>query len=375
MPGISDTDDDMLYDDTRNQTASSRPPKSVSSNIPPLERTDSRHLHVLSEYQTVENTVSGKGRRRPEPYTRTPSNDSSRAGTVVIDDDGDEIEDSGPGIPRPPTQYQGSANRAPPRTKEERTAYTRPKRQTGPRSEHFDSYPNAVNLSNGADAARRTSINATRAIQNRRPSDEKEDISSDEQIKYKPNAKRKQTVMSMFTKSPDSVSMNREGDITPSITWQNQRTAKGKARPPQSEKYPTFPVKYLRTSSGSYNHEEGDEPWCFQYNPDTRQMDIVADQENISNAMETCQSYAFKPATVFKIHYSDENGQIVLSRPSNVTKPGSSKLLIELNSNGGIKFLQFLQKFGCGCSNPPENRSVKCLIILIVLTYAITAIK
>jgi hypothetical protein len=357
MPGPPDSDDSdkILYGPGRHP-GTSRSAKSVSSNIPPYDRRETRKLLGVAEFRSVENLLNNKPRRRPEQSNRIPSADSSRANAITIDDDEDkdDIQDSGPEISRPSAPYEGTANRAPPRPMGGRIANRVARRQIGIRFGQSDDnnqvhYPNAAGASNGMNTLRKTprERNDSRHVVklSRREPDEVEDISDDElQYDEKPTSKGKQkgNIMSQFAKKPISDSLSRAGEIPPSYTRNSQRIAKGKTGVSKAVTPPPFLIEYIRSSSQKWMHNGEDAQWYIQYNPRDSTFDIMANGKDISTIYD---SFVIKPGKIIKAMYS-ENGKTVLSASVDTTKPGPSKLLIRFDADQGGRFIQTLQKAG-----------------------------
>ncbi|OBT67358.1 hypothetical protein VE03_03033 [Pseudogymnoascus sp. 23342-1-I1] len=330
--------DDMLYERTRNVTASSRPTKTVGSDIHPPGR---KHRgYAVNEFKNVEATMSGGNRRRRRPDSQHSSNQSSREATLMDEDD---IQDSDFDIAKPPEPYKGTANLGRARTKEERDAKNNVGKKYGSsylpsaRREAPEKLP--IPISSRQDRPRLLRIH------DRGPGINYESISDDELSKPGPSTKKTntRTVMSHLSGSPTSGSMSREGDIRSSLPHQSQQKTSGRAGKPGSGEHPRFFVTYLRTVSELLTHVDGEEPWYFQYNPRTSQMELTTDDQN--NVVENkYPKFAFNPTSVTKINYNDETGVMMLWATETNTKTGNlPKLLLTVDKESIYKFVTYLQ--------------------------------
>ncbi|KFZ03389.1 hypothetical protein V502_10992 [Pseudogymnoascus sp. VKM F-4520 (FW-2644)] len=351
-PGESS--DDILYEQTRDNQASSRPPKTVASGIPPLERKHPQPMYDVPEFKKIEAIMSVSKRRR-RPSGQPSSTQSSREGTIVVDDV-DDIQDSGPEVTKPPEPYKGTANRFPARTREDMDTRNNVRRRAAESStsRHF---PVPSTKSNISGLSRANQGNLDRAngsgqagVQNGRHRGSAESISDDELSLDKPEPVSKKTntgtVMSRFVKSPTSGSITREGDIRSSLPRPNQLKKIGRPGKSSSGEYPRFPVTYLRAVRELFTRVDGEEPYYLQYNPRTSQMELTTDDPNhpVENKYP---NFAFNPTSVTKIIYSDENGKMVLwVTEVNTTTGNLPKLLVQVNNGALYNFLKFLQEKG-----------------------------
>ncbi|KFY64229.1 hypothetical protein V496_03404 [Pseudogymnoascus sp. VKM F-4515 (FW-2607)] len=331
--------DDILYEQTRNIAASSRPTKTVASGIPPLER--KRPGYGINEFRGVEVIVSGGSRRRRRPDSQSSSNQSSREATI----DKDEIQDSDLDIAKPPLPYKGTANLAPARTKEERDAQNNSVRRVGP-SAFANREAQAGRKLHMADDSTSSRVRKPR-IDNRGPGTNYENISDDELslVQPKPGPKKVDTgtVMSHFVRSPTSGSMSREGDIRSSLPRQSQRKTMGRAGKSSLGERPRFIVTYLRTAAEIGTPLIGAEPYYLQYNLRTSLVEFTTDDQN-HPVDDTHPSVAFNPTSVTKIVYSDENGKMVLWVTEIDSMTGNlPKLLLTVDKGSLYNFVRFLQ--------------------------------
>ena len=372
-PGESS--DDILYEQTRDIQASSRPAKTVASGILPLER--KRPGYAINEYRGVEDTMSvSKPRRRRDG--QHSSTQSSREGTIVVDDV-DDIQDSGPEFTKPPEPYKGTANRFPARTREDMDTRNNVRRRAAESltSRHFTAPSTKSNIS-GLSRENQGSLDRANGsgqagiqnekVQNGRHRGSAESISDDddELSANKPGTDLKKTntgtVMSRFVKSSTSGSISREGDIRSSLPRPNQLKPFGRPGKSSSGEHPRFHVTYLRAVRDLFTRVDGEEPYYLQYNPGTSQMELTTDDPNhpVENKYP---NFAFNPTSVTKIIYSDENGKMVLwVTEVNTTTGNLPKLLLEVDNGALYNFLKFLQSKGD--ANVHELNGSVCLILV-----------
>ncbi|OBT52201.1 hypothetical protein VE04_07465 [Pseudogymnoascus sp. 24MN13] len=346
--------DDILYEQTRNTTASSRPTKTVGSGIPPLERKHPGGGFVVNEFRGVEDTVGGTRRRR-RPDGQHSSGQSSRETTIIEDD---KIEDSDLEISKAPEPYRGTANLARGMTQEERNlkndvrrrmAESRSGRFIGPSTKSNISVlkRDAQSILDSEKDSRQT------RVRNQRMHDEgrrnsADSISDDELSMGKPGADLKKastgTVMGQFVRSTTSGSMSRDGDIRSSLPRQNQRKTMGvRAGKPSSGERPRFLVTYMRSAPEIFTPVKGEEPWYLQYNPTESRMDVMMGDLNLTEKGQYL-SYTFNPVDVNKITYSLENHKAALWVTERNTTTGSlPKLLVEVDNQVFYDFVTFLQ--------------------------------
>lgn len=332
--------DDVLYEQTRNTAASSRPTKTVASGIPLLER--KRPGYAINEFRGVEVIMSGASRRRRRPESQNSSNQSSREATVM---DEDEIQDSDLDTAKPPVPYKGTANLAPARTKEERDAQNNSVKRVGP-SVIANREAQARGKLHMANDSRPPRVGKPK-VHNRGPGTNYENISDDELSLVQPKPRPKKvdtgTVMSKFVKNPTSGSMSREGDIRSSLPRQSQRKTMGRAGKSSSGDRPRFPVTYLRSSSEMFTPIIGEELGYLQYNPKASRMDVMLGDLNLTEKQQFI-SLTFNPTAVKKITYSTENCKAaLLVTESNTTTGSLPKLLVEIGSEVFYDFVLFLQ--------------------------------
>lgn len=344
--------DDILYERTRNTTASSRPAKTVASGIPPLER---KHPEFsVNEFRGVEDTVGGNRRRR-RPDGQRSSTQSSPEATIMAEDG---IEDSELEFAKPLKPYRGTANMFPSRAEKEAYLRNYPQRRAEElRSKHFNDPPTKSNISalkreaqNMLDREKGSRQPPVRnlSIHDGGPRNRAESISDDELSMGKPEGdlkKRKtRTVMSQFSGSPTSGSISRDGDIRSSLPRQNQRKTMGRAGKPSSGQRPKFLVTYMRSAPEIFTHVKGEESWYLQYNPDASRMDVMLGDLNLTEKRQFL-SYTFNPTAVQKITYSPENYKMALWVTESNTMTGSlPKLLLEVDNEVLYDFVTFLQK-------------------------------
>ncbi|OBT88572.1 hypothetical protein VE02_03971 [Pseudogymnoascus sp. 03VT05] len=352
VPGSPDgSADDILYERTRNTTASSRPTKTVASGIPPLER---RHPEFsVNEFKRVESRVnSSRPRRRPDG--QRSSTQSSPEATIMV---AEEIEDSEDEFAKPPERYTGTARLFPSRAEKERHIRDYEQRRMDElRSGHFIEPSTKSNIS-GSSRETQGSLDREKGsgqagiqngkIPNRGRLTRHDSISDDELSIRKSGSDLKKantgTVMSQFVRSPTSGSMSRDGDIRSSLPRQNQRKPLGKAGKSGSEERPRFAVTYLRAIPDLFTRLDGEEPYYLQYNPGTSQVELTTDDPN-NPVGNKHPDFAFNPSSVTKIVYSDENSKMVVWVMESNTKTGSlPKLLLEVDSEALYSFLMFLQ--------------------------------
>ncbi|KFY80128.1 hypothetical protein V499_00964 [Pseudogymnoascus sp. VKM F-103] len=345
--------DDILYEQTRNITASCRPTKTVRSGIPPLERKHPGGGFVVNEFRGVEDTVGGTRRRR-RPDGQHSSGQSSRETTIIEDD---KIEDSDLEISKAPEPYRGTANLARGMTQEERNLKNDVRRRMAEsrsgRSIGTSAKSNISVLKRDAQSIldREKDSRQTR-VQNVRVNDggrrnSTESISDDELSMGKPGADLKKastgTVMSQFVRSPTSGSMSRDGDIRSSLPRQNQRKTTGRAGKSSSEERLRFGITYSRTVLDLFTRVDGEEPYYLQYNPRSSQMEFTTDDPN-QLAENKHPDFAFNPGSVTRIIYSDENNKMIVWVMESNTKTGTlPKLLLKVDGEALYNFLMFLQ--------------------------------
>ncbi|KFZ05702.1 hypothetical protein V501_08104 [Pseudogymnoascus sp. VKM F-4519 (FW-2642)] len=346
--------DDILYEQTRNTTASSRPTKTVASGIPPLERKHPGGGFVVNEFRGVEDTVGGSRRRR-RPDGQHSSGQSSRETTVIEDE---EIEDSDLEFSKAPEPYRGTANLARGRTQEERDLRDKAKRRMAESKSGHSIGPSTKSnisvlkreaqsiLDRGKDSTQTRVRNVRMHDEGRRNS--ADSISDDELSMGKPGADLKKTstrtFMSQFVKSTTSGSMSRDGDIRSSLPRPNQRkTMGGRAGKPSSGERPRFLVTYMRSAPEILTPIKGEEPWYLQYNPTESRMDVMSGDSNITEKGQYL-SFTFNPVDVNKITYSLENHKAALWVTERNTMTGSlPKLLLEVDNDVFYDFVTFLQ--------------------------------
>ncbi|OAF54704.2 hypothetical protein VC83_08944 [Pseudogymnoascus destructans] len=345
--------DDILYERTRNTTASSRPTKTIASGIPPLERKHPGRGFAVDEFRGVEDTVSGSRRRR-RPDGQRSSTQSSPEATIM---DGDEIQYSELEFAKPPEPYRGTAKLFPSRAEKERYIRNSEQRRLAePRSGHFIEPSTKSNISVSKREApiildrekdsRQTRVRNLR-IHDGGPRNSVESISDDELSMGKSGADLKKTttrtVMSQFSGSPTSGSMSRAGDIRSSLPRQNQRKTLGRAGKPSSGERPRFLVTYMRSAPEIITPVKGEEPWYLQYNPMESRMDVMLGDLNLTEKRQHL-SYTFDPTAVTKITYSPENFKAALWVTERNTMTGSlPKLLLEVDNEVFYDFVTFLQ--------------------------------
>lgn len=375
-PGSPDESaDDILYERTRNTAASARPTKTVASGIPPPERKHLGKAYEVPEYKKVEATVSVNNPRR-RPDGRRSSTQSSREGTMVLDD-GDEIQDSDLEIPKLPEPYKGTANLAPARRKEERDA-----KNLGMRTDPSVRLPSSSLKSRGLVASggdRRNLDIANGSRQERRgklrtvdggPRASFDSNSDDELSMDKPGPGSKKTVMSHFARSPTSSSMSRDGDIPSCLP---RKKTIGKAGKSSSEDRPRFPVKYLRSASHVFTPIEGDKPCYLQYNPKTSRMDMIMGNLNVSED-DNYSSFTFNTTSVKKITYSTENSKVALLVRESSTVTGSlPSLLVQVDMGAIYNFVTFLQARSGAEADDQDGLVCPILMFLMKISPMLTS--
>jgi hypothetical protein len=345
--------DDILYERTRNTTASSRPAKTVPSGIPPLERKHPARGYSVNEYKKVEATMSGTKPRRRQDGQRS-STQSSPEATIMAED---EIEDSELEFAKPLKPYRGNENLFPSRAEKEAYLRNYPQRRAEElRSKHFNEPSTKSNISalkreaqSMLDREKDSRQPPVRnlSIHDGGPRNRAESISDDELSMGKPGGDLKKTknrtVMSQFSGSPTSGSMSRDGDIRSSLPRPNQRKTMGRAGKSGSEERPRFPVMYLRSASHLFTAVEGDEPCYLQYNPKTLRMDVMMGNSNVSED-EEYSSFTFDSTSIKKITYSTENNKMsLLAKGANAMTGSLPKLLVGVGSGAIYDFVVFLQ--------------------------------
>ncbi|OBT76862.1 hypothetical protein VF21_04718 [Pseudogymnoascus sp. 05NY08] len=346
--------DDILYERTRNTTASSRPTKTVASSIPPLERKHPGRGYSVNEYKKVEATMSGtKPRRRAEG--QHSSGQSSRETTIMDEDD--DIQDSDLEISKAPEPYKGTAGLYASKAQERRDLRNDVQRRMAEsRSRHFTEPSTKSNIS-GSKRETQGSLDREKGsrqagiqngkIPNRGRRTSNDIISDDELSMSKSGSDLKKantgTVMSQFVRSPTSGSMSRDGDIRSSLPRLNQQKTVGKAGKSGSEERPRFPVGYLRSASHVFTVIEGDEPCYLQYNPKTSRMDVMMGKSNVSEH-EEYSSFTFDSTSVKKITYSTDNNKMALVvRASDAMTGSLPKLLVGVDNGEIYNFVRYLQ--------------------------------
>ncbi|KFY25940.1 hypothetical protein V493_04345 [Pseudogymnoascus sp. VKM F-4281 (FW-2241)] len=351
----NDSIDEIQYEQTRSTTASSRPTKTVMSGIPPLERKHPGQTFGIDEFKRVENTIKPSNPRR-RPSCQLSSAQSSREGTMVIDDE-DDIQDSDIESAKPPEPYRGTANRKPARTKEEMDAKNNVRKRTGPPSVRFSSSSSKSSralVASGAGGSNHdvangsTQDNRVRLFRmvNGKPEMSFESVSDDEDElsmdKSGPGAKRTNagTVIGHLPRSPTSGSISKAGDIRSSLPRQIQQKPFSRALKPGSQERPRISVSYLRSASNVSTPIGGEEPIYLQYNPKTSRMDVIRGNENVSEDKQY-SSYTFNTTAVKKITYSMDNykAALVVTEKNITSLP---KLLLEGDKESFYNFVMFL---------------------------------
>ncbi|KFY44363.1 hypothetical protein V494_01504 [Pseudogymnoascus sp. VKM F-4513 (FW-928)] len=330
--------EDQLYEQTRNTTVSARLTKTVASGTPSLERKPPDQEYAVHEFKKVEATMHPtKPRRRPLDGRRS-STQSSRETTAM--DEEDDIQGSDFEISKPPEPYKGTANRLPARTKEERDAKNNRHKPKGPGASVMGR--GSLSMANGSGLVRARNINTVGGER----ATSLESISDDELSMGKPEPGPKKTntgMMHLFTRSPTSGSMSREGDIRSSLPRHSQRKPMGRAGKSTSEDCPKFPIEYMRSARDIFTPIEGEERCYLQYNPKTSRMDVMMGDSNISEDRDF-SSFTFSAASVKKMTYCTDNNKVVLSaRESNAMTSSLPKLLVQLGNGATYKFVVFLQ--------------------------------
>lgn len=350
-----ESSDDILYEQTKNTKESSRPAKTVASGIPLLERKLPQPMYDVPEFKKVEATMSvSKPRRRRDG--QHSSTQSSREGTMVVDDE-DDIQDSGPEVTKPSEPYRGTANRLPARTREDMDTKDNVRRRAAESKSKYFTAPSTKSNISGLSRAAQSNLDRSNGsgkagvqngkIQNGRRRVSAESISDDELSMDKPKPVSKKTntgtVMGQFSRSPTSGSMSREGDIRSSLPQQSQQKTVGRAGKSSSGEHPRFSVTYLRSAPEVFTHVEGEGPWYLQLNPKTSRMDVMFGDLNLTEKRQFL-SFTFNPASVKKIVYSTENCKAALwVTESNTTRGSLPKLLLEVDNEVFYDFVMFLQ--------------------------------